>query len=125
MWGVDRGRPLDRTGPGRRKAKRGLPMNKLFVSLVVAVSLSVPMAGFAATNAIAAAAAAAPAAMTTTGKVLSVDTKHGTVTLSNRGVYVFGKGVNLSKITVGEWVTITWTASGSTRDGSKIVASKS
>ena len=103
-------------------------MHKLFVSLVVAASLSVPMAGLVATDAMAAAAApkaAAPAPLTVTGKVLSVDTKHGTVTLSNRGVYVFGKGVNLSKITVGEWVTITWTASGSTRDGWKIVASKS
>jgi hypothetical protein len=103
-------------------------MHRLFVSLVIAASLSLPVAGLiAATGAEAAAAApmAAPAAMTTTGKVLAVDTKHGTVTLSNKGVFVFGKGSNLSKITVGEWVTITWTLSGSTRDASKIVASKS
>ena len=98
-------------------------MHRVVISLAVAASLSLSFAGVA--SAAAAAAAAKPATMTTTGKVLSVNAKNCTVTLSNRGTYLFGKGCSLGKITVGEWVTITWTLSGSNYDASKIVASKS
>ena len=94
-------------------------MSKLLLSLAVAGALVA-----SSTAVTMAAAAAAPVWKTTTGKVLSTDTKHCTVTLSNEGVYLFAKGCNLSKITVGEWVTITWTPSGNSFDASKIVAAK-
>jgi len=94
-------------------------MNKLVTSLAVAATLMASSAGTAS-----AATMAAPAIKTTTGVVLSVDTKHCIVTLSNAGFYVFPKGCNLSKITTGEWVTISWTLNGTTHDASKIVAAK-
>ena len=86
------------------------------------------MAGLiAATGAEAAAAApmAAPAAMTTTGKVLAVDTKHGTVTLSNKGVFVFGKGPNLFQDHRRRMGDHYLDVERQHRDASKIVASKS
>lgn len=100
-------------------------MRKLLVSLIVAASLAVPSAGLVtATSAVAAAKVAAPAAMTAVGKVVAVSTKYCTVTLANEGVFVFGKGCKLSKIKVGDWVTITWTKSGNWRHATKIVESK-
>ena len=117
-------------------------MNKLLVSLVVAASLSVPAAGFMTVDAMAATmtkpamtkpapvvkpapAKPAPAAwQTSVGKIVAVSAKFHTVTLANEGVFVFGKGVNLSKVTVGDWATITWTKGAKFRVATKIVTAK-
>lgn len=99
-------------------------MHKLLVSLAVVASLGASSVAMAAAP-MAAPAKMAPAAITTTGAVVAVSTKFCTVTLGNEGVFLFGKGCKLSKITVGEWVTITWWKSGAKREATKIVASKS
>jgi hypothetical protein len=98
-------------------------MHKLLISLVVATALATSSVAMAAAP-MAPAKAAAPATMTANGKVVAVSTKYCTVSLANLGVYVFGKGCKLSKITVGEWVTITWSKSGNWRKATKIVAAK-
>lgn len=88
-------------------------MRGLLVSLLVAASLAVAPAAIGKT---------APAAMTSTGTVRVIDSKLCTVTIANMGVFVFGKHCNFAKITVGEWVTVTWTKNGSMRDATRIVA---
>ena len=98
-------------------------MHKLLISLVVASALATSSVAMAAAP-MAPAKAAAPATMTTTGQVIAVSTKFCTVTLGNRGVYAFGKGCRLSKVTVGEWVTITWSRCGNLRKATKIVVAK-
>ena len=99
-------------------------MHKLMTSLAIAGALVASSVGMASAAMMAAPKMAAPATKTITGVVLSVNTKLCTVTLSNEGVYLFAKGCKLSKITVGEWVTVTWWLSGNSRDASNIVAAK-
>ena len=98
-------------------------MRKLLLSLVMVASLGASSSAMAAMAPMAH-GKMAPAAMTTTGAVVAVSTKFCTVTLANHGVYLFGKHCHLSKITVGEWVTISWWKSGALREATKIVAAK-
>lgn len=90
-------------------------MKSLVVSLLLAASLAVSPAAIGK---------AAPAAMTSTGTVRAIDAKLCTVTIANMGVFVFGKHCNFAKITIGEWVTVTWTKNGGMRDATKIVAAE-
>lgn len=97
-------------------------MYKLIASLLVAATLATSSASIAAAPM--AAKAPPPAVKTTTGVVSSVSTKFCTVALSNMSVYVFAKGCKLSKVTVGEWVSITWWAKGNLRLATKIWPAK-
>ena len=65
--------------------------------------------------------AAAAAPTTTTGTIKALDAKACTVTLDTT-VYHFDPKCDFSKLTVGEKVSITWTAKDKADWASKIVA---
>ncbi|HEX4296529.1 MAG TPA: hypothetical protein VHZ56_00755 [Devosia sp.] len=92
-------------------------MRKFVLPIALIASLAVSSVAMAAT---APAAAPAPKSTTTIGKVLAVSTKFCTVTVANKGVFIFGAKCNLAKIKVGDKVEITWWLKGALREATKI-----
>lgn len=72
--------------------------------------------------AIGASSAAMAAHSVTKGVVESFDAKACTVTLADKTVYSFGTRCNLSKVKVGEKVTISWVMKGKVMVASQLVA---
>ena len=85
-------------------------MRKLALTSALVASLLVSGAAYAA-------------ATTVTGAVTAVDPKAETVTI-DKVVYVFPAKFDLSKITVGEKVTITFEVKDGKNDATKIEAAK-
>ena len=86
-------------------------MRKFALPLLIVAALSASSA-MAATTPAKPAPKPAPAPTMTTGTVKAINAKSETVTLDNKPVYYFPAKFDLSKIKVGEKVTITWTALG-------------
>jgi Cu/Ag efflux protein CusF len=68
-------------------------------------------------------AAALAAAVTATGTITAIDVKAETVTI-DKAVYVFPAKFDLSKVKVGEKVTITYEVKNGKNDATKIEAAK-
>jgi Cu/Ag efflux protein CusF len=73
---------------------------------------------------IAASTVAYAAASTDTGVIQSIDTKAKTVTLADGKVFSLAKSIKLSKLKVGENVTVTFETKGDKNTASKIVETK-
>ena len=84
-------------------------MRNFVLPAILVASLALPTAAMAATN------------NTSTGVVKAVDLKAETV-MVDKTTYHFPAKFDLSKITVGEKVTVTWHAYKKTDVGTKIVA---
>jgi hypothetical protein len=85
-------------------------MRKIVVSALVLASLGLSSAAMAAATAV-------------TGAVAAIDAKNETVTI-DKTVYIFPAKFDLSKIKVGEKVTITFEAKAGKNDATKIEAAK-
>lgn len=85
-------------------------MRKIVLSALVLASLGLSSAAMAA-------------ATTVTGAVTAIDAKNETVTV-DKNVYIFPAKFDLSKVKVGEKVTVTFEAKAGKNDATKIDAAK-
>lgn len=84
-------------------------MRKIFLPVLLVASLGVSSAAMAATM------------HTTKGAIKALDAKACTVTLVNKDVFHLGAKCDLSKLSVGENVTVTWHVKNKLDWASKIV----
>ncbi len=87
-------------------------MRKFVLPVVVAASLALSGAAFAAT----------PAPQTVEGIIKALSAKHHTLTLKSGSVFELAKGLKISAFKVGEKVKVTWIKVGKVYEATAVVA---